>query len=74
MDDSKGGGLTFTEQELNHAKVLLAFLGKAHADMGFKSILETYPALVWFANLVPAIERNILEVVQVVQPVKAGKK
>ena len=43
-------------------------------NLDFKSILETYPALVWFANLVPAIERNILEVAQVIQPVKAGKK
>jgi hypothetical protein len=73
MDDSKGCGITFTEQDLNHAKVLLAFLGKAHADMGFKSILETYPAFVWYANFVPAIERNIMEITKIIQPTKAKK-
>lgn len=74
MDDSKGSGITFSEQDVRHAKVLMAQLGKVQFTLDIKGVLEFYPSLVWFANFIPAMEKNLLEVLAVVEPVKETKK
>lgn len=71
---NNGSGLTFTENDIKAARLLLASIGKATFALDVKGVMELGPALVWFSNLIPAMQANIFEVGATIEPEAKGKK
>jgi len=61
-----GSGLTFTDADLNSARVVIGLLGRAESFKGLnaQAIMEAAIALKWMEALIPKITGNIFDMSQ----------
>jgi hypothetical protein len=61
-----GGGVTFSENDHEMAKLVLGLINQAKYTLAPQQILQAAQALNWYRQLVEAVEANIFEIKKVV--------